>query len=117
MGWLFMLVCAAATALFFNIEPRMAFYIAFLILAANFASFCLLYDVPINRARERISQQMSQMSSTGIQANEYQRLQSMKAVATDDDKRFRWTLMSSANFVTGIAGGVMLIWAIIARMT
>lgn len=115
MGWLFMLLCAGATALFFNVEPRMAFYVAFLILAANFASFCLLYDVPINRARQRISQQMSQMSPTGMQANEYQRLQSMKVIATEDDKRFRWTIMSGVNIITGIAGGVMLVWAIIAR--
>ena len=85
MGWLFMLVNALAMGLFFGINPQIGFYLAFALLAVNFATFCLLYDVPLGRARERIAHQLLQFPSQGLHAEQHQRLQSMKVVTTADD--------------------------------
>jgi len=115
MGWLFMLFNALAMGLFFGIDPRIGFYLTFALLAVNFATFCLLYDVPLTRARQRVAQQLLQFSSRGIHAEDHQRLQSMKIVATADDRVFRLTFMSGLNLATGIAGCCMLAWALLAR--
>ena len=115
MRWLFMLVNALALALFFGREPPIAFYLAFALLAANFASFCLLYDEPLKRATQRVEQQMLQLSGKGLHAEQYQRLQSMKVTATADDRKFRLTFMSGLNLATGAAGCGMLMWALLAR--
>lgn len=117
LGWLFMLVCALALGLFFGINPQIGFYLAFLALALNFATFCLLYDEPFKRARYRIEQQLLQISAQGVHAEEYQRLQSRKVVATVEDRAFRLTPISGVNLATGIAGAGILAWAMIARMT
>jgi hypothetical protein len=115
MGWLFMLACGAAVGMFFGVQPQIAFYLAFMALAVNFASFCLLYDEPFKRARYRIEQQLMQISSKGVNAEEYQRLQSRSVVATAEDRRFRLTPMSGVNLISGIAGVGLLCWGAAAR--
>ena len=115
MGWFFMLASLAAAALFFGVEPRIAFYISLAVLAVSFASFCLLYDEPLNRARFRIAQQMGAISGKGVHAEEFQRLQSMKVTPTTDDLQFRLTFMSGVNVASGIAAAILLIWGVIAR--
>jgi hypothetical protein len=116
LGWLFMLACGAAVGLLFGVAPHIAFYIAFAVLAVNFATFCLMYDEPFKRARNRTEQQLLQISSKGVHAEEYQRLQSRKVVATAEDHRFQLTLTSGLNLISGIAGVGMMCWGAIARI-
>ena len=115
MGWFFMIASLIAAGLFFGIEPRIGFYLSVAVLAVAFATFCMLYDEPTNRARHRIASQMASMSDKGVHADEFQRLQSMKATPNEGDKEFRLTLMSGLHVASGIAAAGLLIWAIIAR--
>ena len=116
LGWLYMIVCGIAVGLSFGAEPRIAFYISLAVFAASFASFCLLYDEPLKRARGRIAERMGRLSGQGVHAEEYQRLQSMAITPTDEDKQFRLTLVSGINVASGIAGLGMLVWAVLIRL-
>lgn len=116
MGWFFMIASLIAAVLFYGIEPRIGFYLSLAVLAVAFATFCMLYDQPLNRARRRIAAQMATLSGKGIHADEFQRLQSMKATPTEADKAFRLNLMSGLHVASGLAATGLLIWAIIARL-
>jgi hypothetical protein len=116
MGWLYMLASGAAGAVFFNQEPKIGFYIAIAVLAVSFATFCLLYDEPVKRAALRVRQRLATISNKGIRAEEYQRLQSRSSVVTVDDRKFRLSFLSVANVASGVAGAVLLVWALIARI-
>ena len=115
MGWFYLLASLAATIAFYGAEPRVGFYLSLAVLAISFASFCLLYDAPLNRARFRITQHMATLSGRGIHADEFQRLQSMKITPNEYDKKFRLTFMSAVNVGSGIAATGLLIWALMAR--
>ena len=116
MGWLYMSASALAAALFFNQEPRIAFYIALAVLSASFATFCLIYDEPTKRAAQRVRQRLSEISGKGIHYEEFQRLQSHVAVVSTEDRKFRLTLWSALNVASGVAGAGLLVWALIARI-
>jgi hypothetical protein len=115
MGWFFMIASLVAVGLFYGIEPRIGLYLSLVVLAVSFATFCLLYDEPLNRARRRMATQMGALSGKGIHAEEFQRLQSTKVKPGDADKVFRLTFMSGLNVASGIAAAGMLIWALLAR--
>lgn len=116
MGWIFMIANLAATILIYGAGPEYAFFLAFAMLAANFATFCLLYDDPIKRARNRIDQRLAQIPARGLHGEEHQRMQSMKVVATAEDKKFQLTFLSGLNIASGLGGAAMLLWAIALRM-
>ena len=116
MRWIYMAMSAAAAYLFYGESPAMAFYLSLLVLSVSFATFCLLYDEPLRRASGRINARLGQITARGINADEYQRLQSTAAVATAEDKSFRWTPMSIANIASGIAGAMLLVWAVTVRL-
>ena len=116
MGWIYMILSGIAAGLSFGAEPRIAFYLSLAVFAASFASFCLLYDEPLKRARGRMVERMGRLSGQGVHAEEYQRLQSMAVTPTDEDKQFRLTLMSGINVASGIAGLGMLVWAALIRL-
>lgn len=116
MGWLYMLVNAAAVVTLFGMRPPILFGLALALLAISFTTFCLLYDEPIKRARFRVTQQMGRISAQGLHAEEYQRLQSMKIHASDADRKFRLTAMSGVNLASGVGGAILLGWALLARL-
>jgi hypothetical protein len=116
MSWLYLVVNVVACAMLFGANPQFALFIALASLAASFTSFCYIYDAPIRRASNRNAQRMAMISGHGIHADEYQRLQAMKIVASDDDKKFQLTFMSGLNIASGIAGGLLLLWACWIRL-
>lgn len=115
MRWLFMIMAGVAAYLFYGNGPTLAFYSALLVLAVTFATFCLLYDEPLRRATGRVNARLGQINAKGIDADEYQRLQSQAAVASAEDKRFRWTPMSIANIAAGLVAALLLVWAVTIR--
>ena len=70
MGWMYMLVNIAAVITLFGMRPTFLFGVALVLLAVSFTTFCLLYDEPIKRAQRRIDQQLVQLSSKGMHAQE-----------------------------------------------
>jgi hypothetical protein len=111
MSWLFLIVNLVATTMLFGATPKVALFVALAVLALSFTSFCYIYDAPIRRASNRNAQRLGMISGYGLHADEYQRLQSMKIVASDEDKKFQLTFMSGLNIASGIAGGMLLLWA------
>jgi hypothetical protein len=86
-----------------------------LIFAVAFTTFCLLYDRPLDRARQRIASQLAGVSSAGALAEEHQRLRSMKVVPTADDRKMQLTPMMLALFASGALGAVLSVWGIVLR--
>jgi hypothetical protein len=115
MGWLFMIINAAAVVALYGSRPAFLFGFALALLAISFATFCLLYDEPLKRAQHRVGQHLGQLSGKGVHAEEYQRLQSMKIAPTEGDRKFRLTPMSGVNIASGIGGAIMLAWGLFAR--
>jgi hypothetical protein len=117
--WGQMIVCAAAVVLLFGAgpadAPRWAFFAALAVFALSFATFCLLYEEPMNRARQRVAGQLARTPAQGLHAEEHQRLQSMAIKPNEHEKAFQLTFLSAANLASGAAGLVLLVWGIIAR--
>lgn len=116
MGWIYMILSGVAVGFSFGVKPTIAFYLSLVVFAISFATFCLLYDEPLKRARGRIGVRMGSLSGHGIDADEYQRLQSMAVTPTDEDKQFHLTVMSGINVGSGIAGLGLLVWAALIRL-
>lgn len=116
MSWLYLVLNVVTCAMLFGANPQFALFIALASLAANFTTFCYIYDAPMRRAYNRNAQRLGMISGHGLHADEYQRLQSMKIIASDHDKKFELTFMSGLNIASGIAGGVLLLWACWIRL-
>ena len=111
MSWLYLIVNVLASAMLYGANPKFALFVGLAVLALSFTSFCYIYDAPIRRASNRNAHRMGLISGHGIHADEYQRLQSKKIVASDEDKKFQLTFMSGLNIASGIAGGMLVLWA------
>ena len=112
-----MLINVCAVVVWFGQKPGVMLGVSGALLAASFTTFCLMYDEPVNRARIRIAEQMRGISQHGVHADEYQRLQSMKIIPKDGDKKFRLTAMSGISIASGLMGAIMLACGLLARFT
>jgi hypothetical protein len=61
MRWAFLIIAVCAVVALFGVGPAYAVYAAFLVLFLNFATLCLQYDDPVNRARQRVAEQLSHL--------------------------------------------------------
>ena len=116
MGWIYMIVSLAAAAMLYGTGHRPELIAALIVLSISFATFCLMYELPMNRAKQRIAGQLASISSRGVHSEDFQRLQSMSVTPNADEKAFRWTPLSAMNMATGVAGAALLVWAIVVRV-
>lgn len=86
---------------------------AFAVLFANFATFCLVYDRPLARARERIAMQLRGMDPNSDAA---QRLGTVVAKPTDADRNLGLSPMVLMNLITGAAAVLILIYVLWLRL-
>jgi hypothetical protein len=114
--WAFLVACLGAVAMLFGVEPKNALYTSFVVLCLNFATFCLQYDDALNRAKGRMATQMGRISSSGLHAEEYHRLQSTRVTTTAEDRVTRYGPMTMLNIVSGLAGIGLLTWGLIMRV-
>lgn len=115
MKWLFLLASGAAVPLMYGVGPRWGLWIAMFTFAVSFTTFCLLYDMPINRARFRAAAQLGQISSMGVMSEEYHRIQSMKIKPTAEDCKMVLNPMTLLGIASGVIGVGLTVWGIVLR--
>jgi hypothetical protein len=116
MRWLFLVAGVAAVAMLFGVGPSMGLLAAFVALGLNFATFCIQYDDPVNRARNRVNHRISLLSPGGVHTEELQRLQSSALNVTTDDRRVRYTFLTWVNLASGVASVGLLMWGLALRV-
>lgn len=112
LRWVFLVVAIASFAVMWGMGPRFAPYIAFGVMFANFATFCLLYDRPMEQARHRIKMRLLELNPNTDTA---QRLQTAKLRPTEKDRELGHGPMVQLNFATGLASFAFLAWGIVLR--
>jgi len=115
IGWISLVITILAVVLWWGGQPVAIFYASLIVMGVSFTTFCLAFDDPIKRARFRVIDRMSRLSSKGIDFEEHQRLQSMAVKTNEDDRRFRLTKMTGLNIAAGVAGLALVIWGLLAR--
>lgn len=113
LRWILLGISFAALISVWGAVPGHYLLIAFLIFFANFASFCLLYERPMERARTRIASNLRLLNPNSHEAH---RLQTAKARPTEDDQKLGFGPMVIVNLATGIASIGILIWGIVLRL-
>lgn len=113
MRWTFLAIAVGAFASLWGIGPDLAMPVAFLVLFTNFATFCLLYDRPKNRARHRIVEQLRGLHPNSDVA---QRLSTATISTIPSDHRLGLGPMTLLNLATAIASAALLLWGISLRV-
>lgn len=113
MRWTFLGIAACAFASLWGVGHGYALFAAFLVLFANFATFCVLYDRPKDRARLRVTDQLRRMQPNTDAA---QRLATASITPTVADRQLGFGPMTVLNLATGVAGSALLIWGIVLRV-
>jgi hypothetical protein len=113
--WICLIASVAAVPLMYGVGPSWGLWLALIALAVCFTTFCLLYDEAPNRARRRVAAQLGQISSKGVMAEEYQRLQSMTIKTTAEDRKMVLSPMMLANIAAGVLALGLTIWGIALR--
>jgi hypothetical protein len=113
MRWIFLAVGVGAVVLLYSFGSQYGTIAAFVALGVSFTTFCLQYDDPLNRARHRIANRMSSLSTGGAPTEEYHRLQTAPVMVTTADRQMRYTTMTWFNFAGAAASIGLLIWGIV----
>ena len=113
MRWTFLGIAFCAFASLWGVGPGYALLIAFLVLFTNFATFCVLYDRPSDRARERVA---AQLRTLHPYADTAQRLATAPVTITAADRHLGIGPMTILNLATGIAATCLLIWGVVLRL-
>jgi hypothetical protein len=111
--WIFFGIAIAAPASLWGTGQPYMLLAAFLVLFGNFATFCLLYDMPMNQARSRVKERLRTLQPNSDLA---QRLESAPIRLTSTDKRLALSPLTVSSLATGIAACVLLIWGLVSRI-
>jgi len=109
LRWIFLAAGLVALGLMIGYGTEVAIFAAFVIVLGNFATFCLQYNGPMDRAQSRINALMAQAQ---VNSDEYQRLETAKAKPSAEDRSHPRNLTSILNAVTGVGCIVLLVWAV-----
>lgn len=109
----FLALTACSFACLWGVGQEYVLFVSFVILFANFTTFCLLYNVPVDRARRRITEQLRLASPHSDAA---QRLATAVIKPTAGDRHLGFGPMPVVNLVTGLMGIALLAWGIIVRV-
>ena len=113
MRWMFLGVAVCGFASLWSVVPTPVLFVAFLVMFANFATFCVLYDRPQHRARLRITAELRRLNPNTDVA---QRLATAAISPSGADRHLGLGPMTIANLATGFAAGGLLIWGIALRV-
>lgn len=116
MMWTGLLASIAAVPLMWGVGPEWGLWAAFAALFTCFATFCLLYDEPVRKARSRVEARLAGMSSKGLMSEEFQRLQSTPPEPTATERKMTMGSMMLLHLAAGAAGAVFAIWGIMLRL-
>lgn len=113
MKWIFLAASLASMFLVYDQLHQYVLFTSFGIAFGNFAAFCLQYEVPAQRAQQRVDERLQ---LGGLSADAQASLRSSKPPITAEDRAFRWDTLTMINVATGIAALGICAWGIMARM-
>jgi high-affinity K+ transport system ATPase subunit B len=114
LRWLFLAAGVAAFATMLVVGSQLAVVLAFSVLFANFATMCVQYNGPIDRARARMTASLRTLQP---HSDAHQRLQTARITPTIADRRHPLTTLTVLNLASGIACISMLAWGLALWMT
>jgi hypothetical protein len=117
MMWFGMFATIAAVPLMYGVGPPWGLWLALIALAVCFATFCLLYDEPVRRARARMARRLADIAPNGAMSEEFHRLQSSALQPTAEERAMRLGPMLVANLAAGAAGTALVVWGIALRIS
>ena len=82
MKWIFLAAAIASCFLIYNQAHQYVLFAAFGIAFINFATFCMQYEDPANRARFRAEERLKQLKPGGVDADELSRLRARSSPPT-----------------------------------
>jgi hypothetical protein len=112
MRWAFLGIAVCGFASLWGAGPEHGLLLAFLVMFVNFATFCLLYDRPRERARLRVTEQMRHLHPNSDPAH---RLSTAPVTTSAEDRRLGLSPMTILNLATGVAGIGLLAWGLALR--
>jgi hypothetical protein len=114
LRWLFLVAGIAALAIMFAVGSQIAIILAFGIVFGNFATLCIQFNGPVDRARARMRSQL-----VGLQWNSdaHQRMDTATIAVTPADRAHPMNTMTMLNIASGVACFAMLAWGIILWVT
>ncbi len=113
MRWMLLGVAICGFASLWGVAPGYALFAAFLVMFANFATFCLLFERPNERARFRVAEELRRLPANIDMA---QRLETAPITLTAADRQLEFGPMTLVNLATGIAAIGLLICGIVLRI-
>lgn len=110
LRWIFLAAGVGGFALMAALGPQMLNFASFGVMFANFATFCLQYNGPVERAQARLQ---GELVLTQPNSDARQRLETMIARPTEFERQQPMNLMTMLNYATGVAGIAFLVWGIV----
>ncbi len=107
--WLFIVAGVAGFGLMVWHGTQMAALVAFIALLATFATFCLQYEGPNDRARARVQAALMKLQPN---SDARTRLESAKVVPSAIEKNHPMNAMTMLNIVSGVACMIICAWAV-----
>ena len=113
LRWLFLSAGVAAFAIMLGVGSQFTVFLAFGLLFANFATMCVQFDGPVDRARARMKATLLTLHPN---SDAHQRMETAAIKATPADRRHPMNLLTVLNLATGIACIGMLVWGVMLWM-
>lgn len=114
LRWLLLVAGIAAIALMLAVGSQLTVFLAFGLAFGNFATMCIQFDGPVDRARARMK---AKLLAVQPQSDAHQRMETATIRATSADRRHPMNTMTVLNLATGIACFAMLAWGVVLWMT
>jgi len=114
LRWLFLVAGIAAFALMLAFGSQLTVFLAFCLAFGNFATMCIQFDGPANRAQARMKARLLALHPN---SDAHQRMETARIEVTSADRRHPKNAMTVLNIVTGIACLAMLAWGIALSAT
>lgn len=100
LRWPFLAAGVAAFATMLVVGSQLAVVLAFGVLFANFATMCIQYNGPIDRARARMTASLRTLQP---HSDAHQRLQTARIIPTVADRRHPLAALTVLSLASGIA--------------
>lgn len=114
LRWLFLVAGIVAFAIMLSVGSQLTVFLAFVLTFGNFATMCIQFDGPIDRARARMKARLLALHPN---SDAHQRSETATIRATSADRHHPMNTITALNLATGIACFAMLAWGIVLWVT
>ncbi len=113
MRWALLGIAVGGFLSFLGLDHGYALLAAFIVMFTNFATFCVLYDRPKDRARSRVAGLLGRLQPNSDIA---QRMATAPIATTAADRHLGVGPLTVLNLATGIAASCLLLWGLLIRI-